>query len=121
MKKGRDLGPQILRLKWRGEELELKFSNDSLRIAEDVYDEIYRKSECDWTAILMDLSKGKSGAIMAVYFGALKGRLRDLSWDEFSDNFRLTDIPEVSEQLAKAVDASLPDAEQDGQAEPKNA
>ena len=35
----------------------------------------------------------------------------ELTWDEFDDKFRLSDIPEVSEALARAINQALPDAE----------
>ncbi|MBO7359166.1 MAG: hypothetical protein J6U72_05020 [Clostridia bacterium] len=107
----RDLGPKLLRLTWQGEELELKFNNNAMRIAEDVYDEEYGKLDCSWTRILIDLSKGKTGAVMAVYFAALKATRPQISWQEFSDKFQLTDIPEVAEKLAEAVEESLPKPE----------
>ena len=66
MEKGRDFGPQLLRLNWQGDELELKFNNNAMRIAEDVYDEEYKKQDCSWTRILIDLSKGdKAGDHLA--------------------------------------------------------
>ena len=111
MDKARDFGPQLLRLTWQGEELELKFNNNAMRIAEDVYDEEYQKQDCSWTRILIDLSKGKAGAVMAVYFAALKATRPQITWQEFSENFQLTDIPEVNEKLAQAVEESLPKPE----------
>ena len=108
MEKGRDFGPQLLRLNWQGEELELKFNNNAMRIAEDVYDEEYKKPDCSWTRILRDLGKGKAGAVMAVYYAALKATRPEITWQEFSDKFQLIDIPEVSEKLAQAVEGSLP-------------
>lgn len=108
MEKGRDFGPQLLRLNWQGEELEFKFNNNAMRIAEDVYDEEYEKQDCSWTRILIDLSKGKAGAVMAVYYAALKATRPEITWQEFSDKFQLIDIPEVSEKLAQAVEGSLP-------------
>ena len=108
MEKSRDLGPQLLRLNYDGVLLELKFNNNAMRIAEDVYDEIYSKGDCSWVKILEDLSKGKAGAVMAVYYGALKASGRNESWDDFEEKFHLSDIPEVSEKLADAVKAALP-------------
>ena len=108
MEKGRDFGPQLLRLNWQGDELELKFNNNAMRIAEDVYDEEYKKQDCSWTRILIDLGKGKAGAVMAVYYAALKATRPEITWQEFSDKFQLIDIPEVSEKLAQAVEGSLP-------------
>ena len=108
MEKARDFGPQLLRLTWQGEDLELKFNNNAMRIAEDVYDEEYKKQDCSWTRILIDLGKGKAGAVMAVYYAALKATRPEITWQEFSDKFQLIDIPEVSEKLAQAVEGSLP-------------
>ena len=112
MERARDISPQTLRLNWDGELRELKFNNRAMSVAEDVYDEQYNKKDCSWVAILSDLTKGKSNAIMAVYYGALKGAFKDLTYEEFEDKFKLTDIPEVAEQLAKAVKDSLPEAKE---------
>lgn len=120
MEKARDLRPSILSIKWDGELMELKFNNTALAAAEDVYDNVYHKQPCHWSAILEDLIKGKAGAIMAVYYAALKGRLPELTWDEFEDKFHLTDIPEVSDVLAEAIKKALPENEQ-GEQSGKNA
>lgn len=111
MEKARDLGPQILRLNYGGELRELKFNNNAMRIAEDVYDECYGKKDCSWVKILQDLSLGKSGAVTAVYFGALKASDPAVTWEEFEDRFHLSDIPAVAEALSGAIKAALPKAE----------
>lgn len=120
MEKAKDLQPSTLRLSWDGEMLELKFNNRAMALAEDVYENVYFKQPCNWTAILSDLIKGKAGAVMAVYYGALKVKKPELTWDEFDDKFRLSDIPEVSEVLAGAINQALPDAEP-GEGTGKNA
>lgn len=110
MEKARDISAQILRLKWDGAEREFKFNNAAMRAAEDVYDEVYSKKDCTWVAILSDLSKGKTAAVMAVYYGALKGAYPELSFEEFDEKFRFTNIPEVADKLAQAVAGALPQA-----------
>ena len=115
----RDLRYRTLRLKWRGEMQELKFNNAAMFQAEEVYDTQYGREDCSWVAILRDLQKGKTSAILAVYYGALKGKFPDLQYDDFVDEFRLDDIPEVAQAMAEAIRGALP--EEEAQPDTKNA
>ena len=114
----RDLRYRTLRLTWRGEMQELRFNNNAMFQAEEVYDAEYGRDDCSWIAILRDLQKGKTSAIMAVYYGALKTKFPDLTFQDFVEDFRLDDIPEVAQARAEAIKGALP--EDAGEGEGKN-
>ena len=111
----RDISRPIDRLELDGVTYPLAFDNGAMRVAEDVYEIQYRRS-LNFAEIVKQLAAGKLGAVMAVLYGALLSGVKDttgepMTWDEFSEKFRLTSVPGVKELLLKNLQRALPKAE----------
>lgn len=109
---GRDVSAPLETLTINGKEYKLRFDNETFRIAEDVYEDHYKRQK-NFAEITMELSRTKIGAIMAVLYGAILSATPDLTlpWADFTRDFRITSIPGVTEALMAGVTAALPDAE----------
>ena len=112
----RDISRPIDHLELDGVMYPLAFDNGAMRVAEDVYEIQYRRS-LNFAEIVKQLAAGKLGAVMAVLYGALLSGMKDsntgepMTWDEFSEKFRLTSVPGVKELLLKNLQRALPKAE----------
>ena len=108
--RGRNLSAPTQMMEFDGEKRRLVFDMNCFRIAEDVYEDQYGRDK-NFAEIAMELSKGKLGAIMAVYYAGLVSGGLEITWPNFAAVFKLTDIPGVREQLAQLVADALPDPE----------
>ena len=112
----RDISRPIDHLELDGVTYPLAFDNGAMRVAEDVYEIQYRRS-LNFAEIVKQLAAGKLGAVMAVLYGALLSGMKGgsdaepMTWDEFSEKFRLTSVPGVKELLLKNLKDALPKAE----------
>ena len=111
--RARDLTAPAQTMEFDGQERTLRFDMNTFRIAEDVYADEYGKDR-NFAEIALELTKGRLGAIMAVYYGALVSGGMQLSWEHFSGTFKLTDIPGVKDQLTIMLADALPDPEDSG-------
>ena len=111
--RGRELTAPKATMKWRGRECELRFDLNAFRIAEDVYADEYGKDK-NFAEIALELTKGRLGAIMAMYYAALVSGGEEISWPSFQAEFQLTDIPGVRERLTQMVADALPEADPGG-------
>ena len=106
-----------------GVDYPLGFDLACMRVAEDVYELQYGRN-VNFAAIVMHLAAGKLGAIMAILYGALLSgakahKVEPLTWEEFTEKFRLTSIPAVKELLMEKVKEALPKAEGDSENPPQ--
>lgn len=108
--RGRDLTAPTQKMEFDGREYTLRFDMNCFRIAEDVYEEQYGKDR-NFAEIAIELTKGRLGAVMAVYYAAMISGGAELAWEEFSEKFRLTDIPGVRDKLTVMLSDALPDPE----------
>lgn len=108
--RGRELTAPAQMMEFDGEMRKLTFDMNAFRIAEDVYENEYHQDK-NFAEIAVALSKGKLGAIMAMYYGGLVSGGLEISWANFAALFKLTDIPGVREQLTQLVADALPDPE----------
>lgn len=107
---GRELRAPEQRMELGGKTYTLRFDMNAFRIAEDVFEERYGQ-DANFAEIAMKLTRGKLGAIMAVYYAAMISGGADISWEDFSQQFKLTDIPGVRDKLTVMLADSLPDPE----------
>ena len=127
---GRDISRPTDHLELGGVDYPLAFDLACMRVAEDVYEVQYGRN-VNFANIVMYLAAGKLGAIMAILYGALlsgastssapfggtfpKGegnsKAEPMTWEEFTEKFRLTSIPAVKELLMERVKDALPKAE----------
>ena len=121
--RGADITAPLDRIELAGEEYPLRFDLACMRVAEDVYEIQYGRSD-NFAQIARALGKGKLGAVMALLYGALLSGIaaekkEPMSWAEFSEKFRLTSIPAVKELLMKKLTDALPKAEEKEENPPK--
>lgn len=112
--KGRDMAAPITQLTLDGETYPLRIDLNAFRIAEDVYADEYGKDK-NFAEISMELTKGRIGAIMAVFYGGIVSAGANITWANFAATFQLTDIPGVRDKLIEMLADALPDAEGGGQ------
>ena len=116
--RARDLTAPVTKMVFDGQEYPLRFDLNTFRIAEDIYADEFGKDK-NFAEIALELTKGRLGAIMAMYYAALKSAGAEIGWAHFQANFRLTDIPGVKERMTQLVADALPDVDpQDGKADP---
>lgn len=106
--RGRDLAAPESRMEFDGRMYPLRFDMNAFRIAEDVYADIYHKDK-NFAEIAMELTRGRLGAIMAMYYAALASAGAEIEWPGFQARFRLTDIPGVRDRLTELLADSMPD------------
>ena len=115
--RGADISAPLDRIELGGMEYPLRFDLACMRVAEDVYEIQYGRSD-NFAQIAQALGKGKLGAVMALLYGALLSGIaaekgEPMPWGEFAEKFRLTSIPAVRELLMKKLTDALPKAEED--------
>ena len=120
---GRDISRPTDHLELGGVDYPLAFDLACMRVAEDVYEVQYGRN-VNFANIVMYLAAGKLGAIMAILYGALLSgakahKAEPLTWEEFTEKFRLTSIPAVKELLMEKVKEALPKAEGDSENPPQ--
>ena len=113
--RGRDIGAPIEHVEFRGVRVPIKFNNRAARIAEDVYASEYGR-DLGYYDIIAEVAVPKHRAIMAVVYGGMVAAGSDVTWEDFDEHFRLTDVPGVSEAILRGTMASLPtdDPDDDG-------
>lgn len=114
--RGVDITAPLDRIELGGKEYPLRFDLACMRVAEDVYEIQYKRND-NFAEIARALGKGKLGAVMALLYGALLSGIAaenkdPMTWDEFSEKFRLTSIPAVRELLMKKLTDALPKPEE---------
>lgn len=110
--RARDISAPRATMQFDGKDYPIRFDLNAFRIAEDVFEEQYHK-DANFAEIALQLTKGRLGAIMAMYYAGLISAGADISWERFAGTFRLTDIPGVQERLTELVAEALPDADPD--------
>lgn len=112
--KGRDVAAPVRHIRWGGRSYPLIINNRTARICEDIYAEVYGKPEMGYYDILNELSIPKHRALMAMTYAAITAAAKDdaPSWEDFDENFQLTDIEGMREALQAAVVESLPEPEE---------
>ena len=118
-----DISAPLDRIELGGTEYPLRFDLACMRVAEDVYEIQYGRSD-NFAQIAQALGKGKLGAVMALLYGALLSGItaekgEPMDWGEFAEKFRLTSIPAVRELLMKKLTDALPKAEEDPENPPE--
>ena len=71
--RGRDIAAPLDTLEVSGKQYKLAFTNETFRLAEDVYEYRYGRAK-NFAEIAMDLTRSKIGAIMAILYGAIVGK-----------------------------------------------
>ena len=107
--RARDLNAPTAKMVFDGHEYPLRFDMNAFRIAEDIYEEEYGKDK-NFAEIALDLTKGRLGAIMAMYYAALRSAGAKITWVQFQAAFKLTDIPGVKERMTELLADALPDS-----------
>lgn len=118
--KGRDISRPVDSMELDGVTYPLAFDTNAMRVAEDVYDLQYHRND-SYLVIVQHLAAGRIGAIMAVLYGALNSGGLEISWKEFTNKFKLTDIPGFKDMLMANVRKALPEADKKKQAGPTTA
>ena len=115
----RDLAAPLDTLEVRGKQYKLAFTNETFRLAEDVYEYRYGRAK-NFAEIAMDLTRSKIGAIMAILYGAIVAAAPEtaMTWEDFTRDFRITAIPGVADKLMAGVTAALPEADKQNDANP---
>lgn len=113
--RGVDISRPIDHLEMDGVIYPLAFDMNSMRVAEDVYELQYGRN-LGFADIVRHLAAGRIGAIMAVLYGALlsgaaTSNAEPMTWQEFTDKFKLTSIPSIKDLLMRNVQKALPKAE----------
>jgi len=121
--RGVDITAPLDRIELAGKEYPLRFDLACMRVAEDVYELQYGRSD-NFAQIARAVGQGKLGAVMALLYGALLSGIaaekkEPMTWDEFAEKFRLTSIPAVRELLMKKLTDALPKAEEDPENPPE--
>ena len=116
--RGRDISRPMESMTIAGETYKLAFDFNAFRVAEDIYELRYGRP-LNFGEIIQQLAAGKIGAIMAVLYGAIVSGGGQLSWADFSRDFKLTDIPQ--EQLMGQVRDALPTVDGNPPAPPQTA
>ena len=113
--RGRDMSAPIEHIDFHGERVPLKFNNRAARIAEDVYASEYGR-DVGYYDIIAEVAVPKHRAIMAVVYGGMVAAGSAVTWEDFDENFHLTDVPGVSDAILRGTMASLPtdDPDDDG-------
>lgn len=106
--KGRDVSAPERLIRFGDQEYKLVFNNATARTVEDIYDQRYGHPEKGYYDVLNELAIPKHRALMAVAYAAILEGGGKVSWEEFEDRFRLTDIVGLKDQLQAAVIDSLP-------------
>ena len=119
--RGRDMAAPEKCVTFNGQIWPLKFNNRAARIAEDVYAEQFGR-DVGYYAILAEVAVPKHRAIMALVYAGITAAGAEVDWEDFDENFRITDIEGVSRAVQMGVIQSLPDEDPDeDEGEGKNA
>lgn len=105
--RGKDVDAPTSEMTLGGEKMPLRFDMETMRIAEDVYEQYFGRN-ANFADILQYLAMGKIGGIMAILYGALRSAGAEIAWRDFTAAFRLTDVPGVREQLQQQMLAAMP-------------
>lgn len=117
--RGRDIAAPLDTLEVNGKQYKLAFTNETFRLAEDVYEYRYGRAK-NFAEIAMDLTRSKIGAIMAILYGAIVAAAPEtaMTWEDFTRDFRITALPGVEEKLMKGITDALPEADKQDDANP---
>ena len=107
--RGRDVGAPERHMTINGQEYVLRFTNATIRTAEDVYEQHYGR-DVGFSVILQELAKKKYAAIMALYYGALLAGGAKIDWATFDTQFTVTSVEGMAEMIQAAIVSALPDA-----------
>jgi hypothetical protein len=58
------------------------------------------------------MTHSRLGALMCLFYGAIRSAGAKLTWEQFVEGFKLTSVPAVREKLAEMISDALPDAEE---------
>ena len=121
--RGVDITAPLDRIELAGKEYPLRFDLACMRVAEDVYELQYGRSD-NCAQIARAVGQGKMGAVMALLYGALLSGIaaekkEPMTWDEFAEKFRLTSIPAVRELIMARLTEALPKVEEDAENPPQ--
>lgn len=117
--RGRDLAAPLDTLEVNGKQYKLAFTNETFRLAEDVYEYHYGRSK-NFAEIALDLTRSKMGAIMAILYGAIVAATPEtaLTWEDFTRDFRIAALPGVADKLMAGVTDALPVVDKQDDANP---
>ncbi|MBR4081346.1 MAG: hypothetical protein IKK21_06140 [Clostridia bacterium] len=118
--KGRDVAAPVKQITFMGQRYAMKFNNRAARIAEDIYADQYG-ADIGYYAIMAEVAMPKHRALMALIYAGIKAAGADVTWEDFDENFRITDVDGVAQAVRHGVIQSLPDEDPDGNPEEKNA
>lgn len=118
--RGRDVAAPVQHVVFNGQRYPMKFNNRAARITEDIYADKYGH-DIGYYAIINEVAIPKHRAIMAMVYAGIVAAGADVTWEDFEENFRLTDIDGVSQAIHKGVMQSLPDEDPDAEDDEKNA
>lgn len=117
--RGRDVAAPVRHVVFNGQRFLMKFNNRAARIAEDIYAEVYGR-DIGYYAIISEVAIPKHRAIMAMVYAGIVASGADIAWEDFEDNFKLTDIEGISQAIHQGVIQSLPDEDPDEADDEKN-
>lgn len=117
--KGRDVAAPVEYIQYDGKRYPMKFNNRAARITEDIYADKYGR-DIGYYAIISEVAIPKHRAIMAMTYAGIVAAGADIAWEDFEENFKLTDIEGVSQAIHKGVMQSLPDEDPDEGEDEKN-
>ena len=117
--KGRDVAAPVEYIQYNGKRYPMKFNNRAARITEDIYADKYDR-DIGYYAIISEVAIPKHRAIMAMVYAGIVAAGADVTWEDFEENFKLTDIEGVSQAIHKGIMQSLPDEDPDEGEDEKN-
>ena len=110
--KGRDISAPVQHVVFNGKRYPMIFNNRAARITEDIYSDVFGR-DIGYYGILNEVAVPKHRAIMAVVFAGIVAAGADVTWEDFDENFKLSDVEGVTEAIRKGMIESLPDDDPD--------
>ena len=117
--KGRDVAAPVKGITFKGQRYPMKFNNNAARIAEDIYADVYGK-DIGYYGIMNEVAVPRHRALMALIYAGIVAGGADVTWEDFDENFRITDVDGVAQAVRSGVIQSLPDEDPDADPDEKN-
>lgn len=118
--KGRDVAAPVKYVVFNGQRYPMKFNNRSARIAEDIYADKYGL-DIGFYGVLAEMAIPMHRAIMAMVYAGIVASGAKVAWEDFDENFKLTDVEGVAEAIRQGVMQSLPEEDPTESKDGKNA
>lgn len=109
---GRDVSAPEQTVELDGKDYVCRFDMLAFSYAEQAYEQAFDESK-NFAELIDMMTRSRLGALMCLFYGAIRSAGTRMPWDDFAAAFRLTSVPAVRERLAEMISDALPDAEDD--------